>query len=268
MPVVLLIFVIGAAMFSGFHEVVEPPREELLVAPANLPAVSMHPPVVPASALNNHNVIKQSFDYSCGSAALATVLNYQLGESFTERQVIAGLMRYGDKDAIAGRRAFSLLDMKRFVDTLGYRGVGYTAAIEDLTTLGRPCIIPVTVFDYRHFVVFKGIHAGHVFVADPFWGNTSYTVADFEAHWYRNAIFVVYPRKEEFELHALQLKAEDLRFIDEDSARDIIFNHDTGWDQAREWEAEKLFPATNKVQSKYFGGYRTVELPESTTDTP
>lgn len=258
---IVLIFLIGVAVLGGFYNIAEPPQNEMRIAPAGQPAATVYSPVVPASVVNKTRIVKQTFDYSCGSAALATVLNYQLGEDFTERQVIAGLMRYGDKNAIASRRAFSLLDMKRFVDTLGYRGVGYTATIDDLKTLGRPCIIPVTVFDYRHFIVFKGIHQGHVFVADPFSGNTSYTLADFTAHWYRQAIFVVYPQNEAFELHALRLKTEDLRFIDEDGARNTALAHDPGWPQAREWEAGKTLPREHTVESKHFSSFRTIEQP-------
>lgn len=255
---VVIIFLIGVGLLTGFYTLEEPPKDEMHLMPAGTSGVSAYTPVVPASVLDEANLVKQSYDYSCGSAALATLLNYQLGEQFTERQVIAGLMRYGDKEAIAGRRAFSLLDMKRFVDTLGYKGVGYTATIEDLNQLGRPCIIPVTVFDYRHFVVFKGIHRGHVFVADPFRGNTSYTVQDFEAHWYRNAIFVVYPRSNAAELHALQLSMEELRFIDEETARDMTASHAPEWPSAREWELERTIPPENTVQSKRFGSFRTV----------
>ncbi len=257
----ILFFLIGAAFLTGFYTISEPPQDEMRIAPAGMPAATAYAPVVPASVINDADLVKQNYDYSCGSAALATLLNYQLGEAFTERQVIAGLMRYGDKEAIAGRRAFSLLDMKRFVDTLGYKGVGYTATIEDLQTLGRPCIIPVTVFAYRHFVVFKGIHRGHVFVADPFRGNTSYTLADFEAHWYRNAIFVVYPKNGNGELQALQLTTEDLRFIDEETARDMIAADAPPWPSAREWELERTLPRENTVQSKHFGGFRSVEQP-------
>jgi len=255
---IVLVFLIGAGILTGFFTMEEIPKDELRISPPDMVNVNAYTPVVPASVLDEANVVKQSYDYSCGSAALATLLNFQLGEEFTERQVIAGLMRYGDKEAIAGRRAFSLLDMKHFVDTLGYRGVGYTATVEDLEELGRPCIIPVTVFDYRHFVVFKGIYRGHVFVADPFRGNTSYTVKDFETHWYRNAIFVVYPKKGAAELNALQLSSEDLRFIDEEQARDMRATHTPSWPSTREWELEKTIPPENTVQSKHFDSFRTV----------
>ncbi len=217
-----ILIVIG--LFASFHKEVPPPKGEINLATGSGAAVRVRSRVRPLSEIEKTRVVKQNYDYSCGSAALATLLNYDLGEDFTERQVIHGLLRYGDAKKIAERRAFSLLDMKKFVGVLGYKGVGYKATIDDLKTLGRPCIIPITVYQYRHFVVFKGIYDGHVFVADPWRGNMSYTISVFKHIWYKNVIFVVYPNGAR-EIHALRLTEQDLRYIDEDTAKDIMLDH-------------------------------------------
>jgi uncharacterized protein len=181
-------------------------------------------PVVykPHTEILKERIIKQEFDYSCGSAALATLLRYYLGEQLTERQIIHGLLRYGNSEQIAERRAFSLLDMKKFVTVLGYKGVGYKAEIIDLEELESPCVLPIKLFGYRHFTVFKGIYKGHVFLADPFKGHSSYTIPEFKKLWYQNVIFVVYPEGAK-ELSALKLKTTDLRFIDDDEALRLIY---------------------------------------------
>jgi predicted double-glycine peptidase len=262
--VIVVFFLISVALLSGFYPIVAPPKDEIQVAASTMSPAREHTAVVPESAVVNKGVVHQSFDYSCGSAALATILNDQMGENFTERQVIAGLLRYGDKQAIISRRAFSLLDMKRFVETIGYKGIGYTATVDDLKELGRACIIPITLFNYRHFVVFKGIYRGHIFFADPARGATSYAMKEFEAIWYRNAIFVVYPRNGGPELHALQLTEKDLRFIDEDSARAMLFTHDRNRLTDRQWEMEKNFPSEDKARSKHFNSINVIQLPEST----
>ena len=265
---IVLFFFIGVAILGGFYHQADTPAAEMAVAPLPGSSQKMYATVVPASQLKENNVIKQNFDYSCGSAALATLLNYSIGEELTEKQVIAGLLKYGDKEAIAQRRAFSLLDMKRFVEVLGYQGAGYKATLEDLKTLDRPCIVPVTVFQYRHFVVFKGIAHGHVLVADPYSGNTSYTLADFEAHWYLNSLFMVSPKHGGKTLSALRLKEEDLRFIDEDTARDTIFSHGPPWPGERPWELEKSIPNDAVGQSKRFDGVRVIQAPEPVTQSP
>ena len=62
----------------------------------------------PKSQLQFRNVIRQAYDYSCGSAALTTLLDYYLGRNLQERQVMDGLLRFGEADKIVERRGFSL----------------------------------------------------------------------------------------------------------------------------------------------------------------
>ena len=78
------------------------------------------------------NIVRQAYDYSCGSAALTTVLNFYVGRSLTERQVMEGLLHYGESERIVERRAFSMLDMKRLVTALGYPSGGFKADRETL----------------------------------------------------------------------------------------------------------------------------------------
>ena len=219
-------FVLIVELVAGFFPKREVPEGEVNLTVDDAAKVEVHPVVRPLSETQYGRLVKQAYDYSCGSAALATVLNYQLGEDFTEKQVIQGLLQYGDAEKIAQRRAFSLLDLKKFVEVLGYQGVGYKAQIEDLETLDRPGIVPIVIFGYRHFAVFKGIYGGHVFLADPWRGNISFPVAEFEDKWYKNVIFIIYPDGAP-ELKALRLTEEDLRYVDEDAARRIIFDPTT-----------------------------------------
>lgn len=256
---IVLIFFIGVAMLGGFHTRTDLPKGVMSVTPEGSSNLRLHQAVTPAVQIQKKGLVKQTYDYSCGSAALATLLNYYIGEEFTERQVIAGLLRYGNKENIIQRRAFSLLDMKKFVGVLGYKGVGYQAEVDDLRTLKQPCIIPITVFNYRHFVVFKGIHQGHIFFADPWWGNTSYPLKQFEAHWYRHAIFIVYPKHGGPELKALRLRNDDLRFIDEDTAMQTIFSRQQASALAQEWQRDQNISSDTRLQTKRVGGYRVIQ---------
>lgn len=217
-------FFIVLAMVSGAYQQKETPKGEVTLTLPDLHPVKLREPVKPLSEIQSDRVVRQNYDYSCGSAALATLLRYQFGEDFTEKQVIHGLMRYGDSKRIAEHRAFSLLDMKRFVGQLGYRGAGYKAQMKDLEDLERSGIVPIKLLNYRHFAVLKGIHKGHVFLADPWRGNISFTLQEFRQRWYKNILFMVHPEGAP-ELSALRLKEEDLRFIDEDAALSVLFEN-------------------------------------------
>lgn len=215
-------FLIGTAFLGGFFDVKESSDKSINISP-EVGEVRIHNEVDPLNEFTFSDTIKQKYDYSCGSAALGTLLNKYLGESLDEKQVISGMLKYGDKELIIKRRAFSFLDMKRFVDALGYKGAGYKAKMSDLKNLDSPGIVPIKLFGYRHFTVLKGIHDGHVFLADPWKGNISFTIKDFLDAWYENVIFIAHSQgKKTYDL--LALKESDLRYITEDVARKEMFD--------------------------------------------
>ena len=216
-------FVIVICLFTGFHPIKPLQENEIYinVGGSNGSPVFITQQVKSLSELQFSGITEQSYDFSCGSAALATLLNSYLGEDLTERQVIQGLMEYGSKEKITERRAFSLLDMKRFVQKLGYDGTGYRAEINDLIELESPCLLPIEFLGYRHFTILRGFHGNHIFLADPFRGNTSYTISAFEEMWYQNVIFIV-DKKNAQTFSGLKLTNKDLRYIDESSALDIL----------------------------------------------
>jgi uncharacterized protein len=234
---IAIAFAIVIALFSSFHNPRKIPDNEIQLNIGSQPIstrsqiigqttspVIVKQDVIPLQEFQDRNVIKQNYDYSCGSAALATLLNYYVGENITERQVIQGLMEYGNKTKIAERRAFSLLDMKKFVNKLGYEGAGYKAELKDILALKKPCIVPIEFFGYRHFTVLKGFYNDHIFLADPFRGNTSYTVPEFQKMWYETVIFVV-ETKGAPTINALKLQDKDLRIIDEDSIDTLVTDY-------------------------------------------
>lgn len=212
---ILVFFVILTSLFASMGTLYEPPdgHQHLAVDPAQKVLINTF--TESGEAIQRRNVVIQNYDYSCGSAALATLLNYHLGEEFTEMQVIQGLMQHGNPESIKQRRAFSLLDMKRFVDALGYQGGGYRAEIKNLMELDVPVVLPIEVWGYKHFVVFQGIHDNRVFLADPWLGHTSYPLKVFEDMWYQKVIFMAEAGSRPTR-NLLALTKEDMRYIGED----------------------------------------------------
>jgi len=94
------------AFTSSIYPLQEQPKSEINLTIPGPGTGHLRTYVKPASELDKGHLIKQQYDFSCGSAALAILLNHYLGEKFTERQVIAGLMHYGDPAQIAKRQAF------------------------------------------------------------------------------------------------------------------------------------------------------------------
>jgi predicted double-glycine peptidase len=132
-------------------------------------------------------VVVQQWDLSCGAAALATILNYQHGDMVSEREVALALINRKEyienPELVRIRQGFSLLDLKRYVDSRGYEGVGFGRL--DLADLEAkaPVMVPIDANGYNHFVVFRGRYGNRVLLADPAFGNVTMTVREFERSW-------------------------------------------------------------------------------------
>lgn len=137
--------------------------------------------------IQQNNVILQQWELSCGAAALATILRYQHGEPVTERSVALGLINrheyIANPDLLKLRQGFSLLDMKRYVETIGYEGVGLgNLELSDLFSRS-PIIVPVNLHGFPHFVVFRGGTDKKVLLADPAFGNITMSKDKFQRGW-------------------------------------------------------------------------------------
>ena len=137
--------------------------------------------------MRQENVVVQKWDLSCGTAALATLLNYQYGDLVSEREIAKALINRKEylenPDLIKVREGFSLLDLKRFVDARSYEGIGYgKMTMEDLIEQA-PIMVPIRTNGYNHFVIFRGVWKNRVLLADPAWGNRTLLVEQFEDNW-------------------------------------------------------------------------------------
>jgi predicted double-glycine peptidase len=127
-------------------------------------------------------VVRQQYDYSCGSAAVATLLRFHYGLAVGEAEVFQSMFERGDQARIR-EVGFSMLDMRSYLETRGYSADGLRLSLDRLASLNLPAIALITHNDYRHFVVVKGVDANSVLVGDPTFGLQTYTRADFEAVW-------------------------------------------------------------------------------------
>ena len=145
-------------------------------------------PVASMLARKFNTVVRQQYDFSCGSAALATLLHYHYGMARTEGDVFLGMWRGGDQPRIR-QVGFSLLDMKRYLADQQLRADGYRVTLDAIATRGLPGIALITYKGYRHFVVLKGVEGDRVLVGDPSLGLKSMSRAEFEGMW--NGIYFV-----------------------------------------------------------------------------
>jgi uncharacterized protein len=151
--------------------------------------------VVSFQELRQSKLVRQTWDSSCGAAALSTVLTYQFGMSVSEYAVAAVILRGSDPTRVRARGGFSLLDLKRFVEFIGLEGAGYGAmTLADLTSSAEPAIVPIRTHDLDHFVVFRGLRGDRIVLGDPAYGNLTVTRAQFEQFWKSRIAFYVRAR--------------------------------------------------------------------------
>ena len=126
--------------------------------------------------------VAQQYDFSCGSAALATLLTYNYNVPVSEPEVFRDMFGNGDKKVIA-ESGFSLLDIKNYLARRGLEANGYRAPLSKLAEVRLPAIALVNVRGYSHFVVLEGIRDGWVLLSDPANGMRSEAIGEFQEHW-------------------------------------------------------------------------------------
>lgn len=149
--------------------------------------------------LKVRSVILQKYDYSCGSAAIATLLTYHYGNPITEEVAFRAMFDNGDQQKIQ-REGFSLLDMKRFLEAQGYRADGFEVSLDEVAKAGLPAIVLIVDNGYHHFVVIKGMRDNKVLLGDPAVGMRVVARKEFEASWPNRIVFVIHeaPARGEF----------------------------------------------------------------------
>jgi predicted double-glycine peptidase len=183
--------------------------------------VRLNKKVTSLKAIRSKNVISQGLDYSCGPAALATILNYYLYDPVSEKEIITTLLKTVNLQKVIKRKGFSLLDLKRYAQSRGYNVTGYKMDLTFLKDLDKPVLVPIKVKNYKHFVVVREVVGNRVFIADPTFGNMTVKIYRFIRIWQDGVGLVIEHKpvegKDPFENHLmypLRAKKEDIAVSD------------------------------------------------------
>ena len=170
------------------------------VAQVNIaPELRVERPARSMKDLREQNLVMQRFDFSCGAAALATILRYGFDEPVTERLVLEELfgLLSDDEQPLVRAEGFSLLHLQRVAQARGYRAQGFRLEPEQLPMLGGPVIVFIEPRGYRHFAVLRGFRGDRAYLSDPSRGNIRMPAYTFFESWLQEdgngIIFVVEP---------------------------------------------------------------------------
>lgn len=158
-------------------------------------------PLTSLKGLRDQNVVKQTYDYSCGAGALATLLTYGLGDKVTELEVLHTVLTTlsAEEEVLRKKEGLSLLDLQRVAQARGHKAQGFRLAAEYLTKLQGAVLVFIRPRGYEHFAVLKRVHGNRVYLADPSLGNVRMPLYKFLDVWLddkgQGVIFVI-ERKE------------------------------------------------------------------------
>lgn len=141
------------------------------------------------------NTIHQRYDFSCGSAAVATLLTYQYDYPINEQAVFEQMYAHGDRSKI-NKEGFSLLDIKLYLQSIGFDADGFHANLAQLQQANLPAIVLIEDRGYHHFVVVKGVRYGRVLLGDPARGTRAIPMGRFDQLWRNGLVFVIHNRRE------------------------------------------------------------------------
>lgn len=149
---------------------------------------------IPISSLKQARTARtliQKYDFSCGSAALATLLTHHYDYPVTEETVFKEMYENGDQAKIH-KEGFSLLDMKRFLEAHGFKADGFQQPLDKLNQARIPAIVLINSNGYHHFVVVKGVEDDRVLIGDPAQGTRAMSRTIFNESWQNGLLFVIH----------------------------------------------------------------------------
>ena len=141
--------------------------------------------------IKNKNLIRQKYDYSCGSASLATILKHYYGQDITEKEILDTVMKMKGVTKENVRQKYkevnglSFLDLSVFSKDKGFKALGLALDMEALKKLQVPVILYVKIRNGEHFTVYKGMDDMYAYLADPSMGNTKVRLSKFKEMFYQ-----------------------------------------------------------------------------------
>ncbi|MEM8864037.1 MAG: cysteine peptidase family C39 domain-containing protein [Planctomycetota bacterium] len=145
------------------------------------------------TSLKQRNIVMQQRDYSCGAAALATVVRYHLGDPVDEGVFLRALDQILTAEEIEDRieNGLAMSDLRRAAVRTGYQSVAARLSLEKLFEAKSPLVVGIEEDDFKHFVVYRGTDLRWVYLADPIRGNIRVRICDFQKQWQKHLVLAV-----------------------------------------------------------------------------
>jgi predicted double-glycine peptidase len=164
-------------------------------------------------SLKYAQVVRQKLDYSCGAAALATMLSYFLKAPTTEIEILTILQRRYQvadwKEKV--KEGLSFEDLQYAASQVGFSAEGGSIGLAGLRKLQAPVIVHLNKGTFQHFSVLRGFEGGAVLLADSITGNTRLPPEEFLRQYTGVALAIWQKGKTPPVSHQLTIREQDRR---------------------------------------------------------
>ncbi|MEM7248543.1 MAG: cysteine peptidase family C39 domain-containing protein [Acidobacteriota bacterium] len=133
--------------------------------------------------IRRDDVVVQQLDYSCGAAALLTLLRADGSDPISEPDLVKALLATGNAKKIIARGGFSLLDLRRYVRSIGLDALGHRVPLNELLELEGPLLVPLKLHGRMHYVVLWEVAGRRAVLSDPAFGRITLTLPEFRRVW-------------------------------------------------------------------------------------
>ena len=147
----------------------------------------------PYHALRYRGTVRQLLDFSCGGAALATVVTHYWGTKVSEEYILRILRaRYVDNKAweAKAKSGFSMDDLEFVSAALGFNAQGAEVPVDQLQKLNGPVIVHLDKGDFQHFSVLRRIDNDTAYLADPIFGQLGLDMEVFKRQYTGKALAI------------------------------------------------------------------------------
>lgn len=167
-------------------------------------------------------VVRQSDWFTCGPAAVATLLRYYFGLDVTEGDALAEALAITAELGLDVGNGISALALVRTLERFGVPALGYRVTVEALADYfrrgGLPVIVHLTAPE-PHYAVAVGMAGEFMLLADPSWGRRVERWADFSAKKGFSGVVLVPLPSGALHARVMEAQREAVRALEAHAAR-------------------------------------------------
>jgi predicted double-glycine peptidase len=163
------------------------------------------------------HIVMQKRDFSCGAAAVATIVRYYWGDKVDEDLFLRALDTVLTDEEVVDRikNGLAMSDLRRAAVIAGYEAVVGKLTFAKLAESKVPLVVGIKPGGQKHFVVYRGTDWEWVYIADPIRGNLRMPASEFIDQWQEKAVLVIHkPGAKLNDDSPLKLTPADLMFGD------------------------------------------------------